>query len=251
MSGRQLRVRNLERFQHYHDRTPPWVKLHQETLENYEFGELPDATKYHALAIVLLASRTENSLPDDPAWIARKINAKTRVDLAALVSADFLEVYQDASDELAESTQNAPRAGARSASLSVLVLREGEESNGGVLSPSKPTTAAEVSRVFARHLLARERWYTKQNGRRPSHPPELTQRLAKAIREAIKVHGVEKAMAAGVGIFYSPFHTGRNDSGQLYLDPALCWRIKRDQDNVEKFADIYFNHEGKEAIRDE
>src|SRR5688572_15187370 len=100
-AGRLLRVRNLDKYQHYSDRRPPWIKLHQETLEDYDFGDLPDAAKYHALAIMLLASRTGNEIPDDPTWIARKINAKSRIDLDSLVSAGFLEVCREASETLA------------------------------------------------------------------------------------------------------------------------------------------------------
>jgi DNA-binding NarL/FixJ family response regulator len=31
-------VKNFERFQHYKDRSPPWIKLYNELLDDYEFG---------------------------------------------------------------------------------------------------------------------------------------------------------------------------------------------------------------------
>lgn len=106
MSGK-IRVRNWEKFQHYRDRNPPWIKLYNDLLEDYEFGRLQDASKAHLIAIWLLASRTGNELPADPEWIAGKIGATEPVNLSTLVSAGFLEAYGDASKALAESKQSA------------------------------------------------------------------------------------------------------------------------------------------------
>src|SRR5687768_18068275 len=50
---------NFESFQHYKDRAPPWIKLYNELLDDYEFGQLPDASKMHLVAIWLLASRSD------------------------------------------------------------------------------------------------------------------------------------------------------------------------------------------------
>lgn len=132
-TGQHIRVRNLVRYQHYKTRTPPWIKLHQELLEDYDFGRLPDASKAHALCLMLLASRLDNRIPADPEWIARKIGARSRVDLDVLIAARFVEVvvegerdagatlagrYQLASDALAACQQDATIEG------------EGEESRG-------------------------------------------------------------------------------------------------------------------------
>jgi hypothetical protein len=87
---RVFRVKNFERFQHYKDRSPPWIKLYGETLENYEFGSLKDATKGQLIGIWLLASRMDNKLPFDPKWIASKINATDPVDLEALYASGFI-----------------------------------------------------------------------------------------------------------------------------------------------------------------
>lgn len=85
-----LKVRNLSKYQHYKDRNPPWVKLHQELLEDYDFASMRDCTKYHAVAIILLASRTDNHIPADSRWIAGKISATDDVDLPSLQTAEFL-----------------------------------------------------------------------------------------------------------------------------------------------------------------
>lgn len=106
MSG-TFSVKNFEKFQHYKDRSPPWIRLYNSLLDDYEFGRLPDASKAHLLAIWLLASRYDNKIPLDPDWVARRINATTPVDLAGLQKAGFIVSDQECSDVLAECKQDA------------------------------------------------------------------------------------------------------------------------------------------------
>jgi hypothetical protein len=89
-----FKVKNFERFQHYKDRAPPWIKLYNELLDDYEFGSLPDATKMHLIAIWLLASRSENKIPFDPKWVGRRINANDAVNLQLLVDRGFILLDQ-------------------------------------------------------------------------------------------------------------------------------------------------------------
>lgn len=89
-----FRVKNFEKFQHYKDRAPPWIKLYNGLLEDYEFGLLPDASKMHLIAIWLLASRSSNKIPYDAKWVAGRINATTTVDLKLLSERGFIVVDQ-------------------------------------------------------------------------------------------------------------------------------------------------------------
>lgn len=104
---RYLSVKNFEHFQHYKDRRPPWIKLYQEVLEDYDFTRLQDASRSHLLAIWLLASRYENRIPYDAAWIGRAIMASSPVDLDVLIKAGFLTVCDGASSALADRKQDA------------------------------------------------------------------------------------------------------------------------------------------------
>ena len=88
-------VKSWDSFQHYKDRNPPWIKLHNHLLDNYEFECLPDASKAHLLCIWMLASRTQNKMPMDPQWIKRKIGASSSVDLNVLVEYGFIELIQE------------------------------------------------------------------------------------------------------------------------------------------------------------
>ncbi len=92
---RTFSVKNFEKFQHYKDRAPPWIKLYNELLDDYDFACLQDASKMHLIAIWLLASRSANKIPYDPEWISKRINATDPVDLAALQQAGFIIVDQE------------------------------------------------------------------------------------------------------------------------------------------------------------
>lgn len=140
---RFLAVKNFEQFQHYRDRAPPWIKLHNAVLEDYEFARLPDASKWHLAAIWLLASRTNNRIPYDPSWIASKIGARSKVDLDTLVSAGFLVMISTATDPVAEPEQNA------SAPLERAEERRGraEERRGETLH-QPPAAPAEFGRFW-------------------------------------------------------------------------------------------------------
>jgi hypothetical protein len=101
-------VTNFDKHQHYRDRTPPWIKLYNELLDDYRFGKLPDHAKAHLVAIWLLASRSDNCLPLDGEWVARRINATEPVDLQVLLDAGFLKADDGAASKpLAKRKRNA------------------------------------------------------------------------------------------------------------------------------------------------
>ena len=91
-----FQVTNLEEYQHYKDRAPPWIKLHAKTLESYDFPRLQDASKAHLMLIWLLASRTGNKLPYDSTWVGARINAREPVDLDELQALGFIEILETA-----------------------------------------------------------------------------------------------------------------------------------------------------------
>ena len=127
---RTFTVPSLERYQHYRDRKPPWIKLHADVLEDYEFGALPDASKAHLMQIWIVASRMER-VPWDPDWLGSRINATEPVDLDLLAAQGFIQpcsatmeqdaskmlakcstaMEQDASELLAECSSRAPARG--------------------------------------------------------------------------------------------------------------------------------------------
>lgn len=102
-----LRVKQWDEFQHYRDRDPPWIKLYNRLLDDYEYGRLHDASKSHLIGIFLLASRHRNKIPADPKWIGRRIQATSKVDLSAIIETGIVEVFSDASECGADCEQDA------------------------------------------------------------------------------------------------------------------------------------------------
>lgn len=90
-----MRVRNFDALQHYKDRNPIWIKLYCSILEDYDFARLPDETKFHAVGLMLLASRSNNKFPDDEEWLRAKINANSKINLQILLEIEFLQIISD------------------------------------------------------------------------------------------------------------------------------------------------------------
>ena len=59
-----LQPKNWSTFQHYKDRSPPWIKLHKDLLNNRDFMRLPIASKALAPMLWLLASETKDGTFD-------------------------------------------------------------------------------------------------------------------------------------------------------------------------------------------
>ena len=62
-----MRVRNFNKFQHFKDRRPPWIKLYRDLLDDVEWFELDDKSSKTLVMLWLIASEdhtSEGQLPD-------------------------------------------------------------------------------------------------------------------------------------------------------------------------------------------
>ena len=103
-----LRPKNWAFFQHYKNRSPPWIRLHRSLLDNYEFQCLPVASRALAPMLWLLAAEAQD--PDDPKFDAspNKMAFRLRMNeedfiqsLKPLIEEGFFECLHDASNVLA------------------------------------------------------------------------------------------------------------------------------------------------------
>lgn len=102
----RYRIKNWERFQHYKQRTPPWIKVYRTLLDDMDFYALSgDATKT-LLQLWLIASETDGILPD-----IEQLAFRLRIDSKTLAShINELKNYvvtADASAMLATSERGA------------------------------------------------------------------------------------------------------------------------------------------------
>ena len=95
-----LHVRGWQEFQHYRNRTPPWIKLHRELLDDIGWHRLPDASMALAPMIWLLASERPEGILDtsieELAFRLRRPAEWVDAALAPLIAAGFLGLGQDA-----------------------------------------------------------------------------------------------------------------------------------------------------------
>lgn len=109
-----LRVKDWNEFQHYKDRSPPWIKLHRTLLDNFEWHKLQDASKSLAMYLWLIAS--EN--PDPSSGIitepVEKIAFRIRWDekkvlegIKDLIRKGFFEEIEEARDLLSDRYHDA------------------------------------------------------------------------------------------------------------------------------------------------
>jgi hypothetical protein len=64
-----LAVTNWQRYQHYKDRSPTWIKLHVEMLHNEKLKALPLSTRLLWIEMLLLAANFQNAVPNSPELI--------------------------------------------------------------------------------------------------------------------------------------------------------------------------------------
>jgi hypothetical protein len=100
--GEYLEVPNWDKYQHYKDRKPPWIKLHSQLLNNEEFAMLSGGAAKLLIYIWLLASEGKGYIEYD----VHRIAFRTRMDdmdvadlIGELLKAKLLFVSADGAEE--------------------------------------------------------------------------------------------------------------------------------------------------------
>ncbi len=105
-----FRIKNFEKFQHYKDRHPPWIKLYRDLWRDPAFFELTEGQRYQLISLFVLASQNDNLLKIDQKWLRHELAMTRPIELNSLVASGFIEIVaQDASNTLADSTVLAER----------------------------------------------------------------------------------------------------------------------------------------------
>jgi len=106
-----VKVKNWSEFQHYKKRCPPWIKLHHDLLDNYEFHCLPVASRALAPCLWLLASESKDgTFPGDVEKISFRLHiahSELVESIKPLIAKGFFEWEQGDSELLAECVQDA------------------------------------------------------------------------------------------------------------------------------------------------
>jgi len=102
---RYIEIVNWSEYQHYTNRNPPWIKLHNRILDCYDYGCLQDDSKLLLISLYLLASRTDNKIPSDPEWIKSKAMLKAKINLKPLIESEFIRYIDDVADCLQDDSK--------------------------------------------------------------------------------------------------------------------------------------------------
>lgn len=103
-----LRPKNWDKFQHYKQRCPPWIKVYRTLLDDRDFMCLPVASKALAMMLWLLASEhAEGVIEGVPADWAFRLRMTDNELLVALKPLIDNGMFEDASMMLAECLQDA------------------------------------------------------------------------------------------------------------------------------------------------
>lgn len=84
-------VKNWRVFQHYKDRNPPWIKLHFEILSSEDWVNLDDKSRVLAIACMLIASKNEGKVPNNPKYLQRVAYLNTLPNFKPLLDCGFFE----------------------------------------------------------------------------------------------------------------------------------------------------------------
>lgn len=88
-----IRVKGWDKFQHFKDRRPPWIKLYRDILDDMEFHNLSASAAKSLILIWLIASESDGHVSGDISKLAFRLRAtkeETEKVLIELKSAGFL-----------------------------------------------------------------------------------------------------------------------------------------------------------------
>jgi hypothetical protein len=199
-----LQPKNWQSFQQYKDRSPQWIKLHRDILNDFEFSRLPLGAKAVAPLLWVLASEYAEGIIDasldeiafrirvtkeelssglDPlikagffVVLPGAVKAPVRVDTVRLDTADLdecTEAYRSVQD-CTEAYENVPREEKR---------REREETESSAVA-SAPRRDDEFEEFWEN--------YPRRDGANPKEP------AAKLFRAAVKSGTDSQRIIAGV-----------------------------------------------------
>jgi len=91
-------------WQHYKDRNPPWIKLHVSILSSEDWVMLSDASRVLAVASMVLASKDNGRIPNNPEYIKRVAYLNKTPDFQPLIDCGMVVPITDASMMLADAS---------------------------------------------------------------------------------------------------------------------------------------------------
>jgi len=105
-----LRIRNWQKFQHYKDRRPPWVKFHFSTLSSKDWVNSGESDRILMLVCMLISSQSEymdGRFEADPEFIRNVAHLTNLPNFQRLIDSGFLVEVQACASKRLQTLQNA------------------------------------------------------------------------------------------------------------------------------------------------
>jgi hypothetical protein len=210
-----IAVKNWERFQHYKDRDPPWIKLYRDMLTSEPWLLGTDLSRLVQVAITLLAARYQNDIPYQFSMLKKVASfdcteKQFQKSIDYLASVNFLEIRgvtsasnglaHDASGVLATCNTETEQ----SREEKTREDREAEQRRERHVADAKPSA---VDVVF-------DHWRQVHN-----HPrAQLDAKRRTLIQDRLRQYGEPDLCTSITGYLNSPHHMGQNKQGTRYDD---------------------------------
>ena len=92
------RIKNWNKFQHFANRKPIWIKLYRDLLENPDWFDLDGDTAKILIGLWLIASENEGFLPDIKTLSFRLRTTQAKAEQALTKLVNFLEPVENSDD---------------------------------------------------------------------------------------------------------------------------------------------------------
>lgn len=150
-----IRVLNFEKFQHYRDRKPPWIKLYRDILDDERFFDLTDGERYQLFGLFILASQHDNLIPNKPEWLKHQLRCQKVIPLQRLIDTCWVELMeQNASGLLAPCNTTGLASGGQRERQNIRQDTEGEtEAPGAERAPAARDVAFDIFAEAYRRAL--------------------------------------------------------------------------------------------------
>lgn len=161
-SAGYITVVNWEKFQHYKDREPRWIKLYRALLDNDQYLGLSGTDRAVLHGIWMLTARVGNGRASaELGLLRRQLNLRVR-SLDPLIHAGFIEIR--ASKALAERYHNAtpegllrnPQEDAERATSAAPASREKDELSGRRRGSGRKRRVSEYERAQTTYATLRQ-----------------------------------------------------------------------------------------------
>lgn len=216
-------VKNWEKFQHYSNRDPTWIKLYRDvmTSESWVLGN--DTSRLLQIAITLLAARYKNAIPN-------RFELIKKVASIDMTEIQFKKALQHLSEQNFLEIQGVEHPASTPLAQRYARVEEsrGEEKREDISIPSESHSdkSEDVALVFDHWKLA---W---------NHPrAALDPKRMLIIKRALKGYSAADLCRCISGYQNSTHHTGQNDRQTVYDSIDLFLRDAARIDAGLRFAD--------------